>query len=86
MNSRDEKATTFLVGMIFGGIIGSILTALYTPYSGKKMRRVINSKTNDIVDDVSEYIETGKQKAEVVYKDGIKKAESIISDTKKIFD
>lgn len=86
MSSRSEKTTAFLTGVLFGGIIGSALAALYTPYSGKKMRRVINNKTENIVDDVSDYIETGKEKAGEIYKEGKKRAESIINDTKKILN
>jgi len=86
MSSRSEKTTAFLTGVLFGGIIGSALAVLYTPYSGKKMRRVINNKTTGMVDDVPDYIETGKGKVEGIYKEGKKRAETIINDTKKILN
>lgn len=80
----EERISGFLLGVIVGGLIGSITTLLYAPTSGKKMRKKISSRAEDILDDAQDYIETGKDKAEEIYKEGKKKVTDIVEDAKKI--
>ena len=84
MSSEQDKLTGFVSGLLVGGIIGSVLAMLYTPLSGKKMRRNISKKTDNIIDDVNDFVETGKDKVDGILKDGKKKANTIIDDAKKI--
>jgi parvulin-like peptidyl-prolyl isomerase len=48
------------------------------------LRRKISNKAEDFYEDAQEYIETGKDKAEGVYREGKKKVSSIVEDAKKI--
>ncbi len=84
MSSEQDKLTGFVSGLLVGGIIGSVLAMLYTPVSGKKMRRNISKKTDNLIDDVNDFVETGKDKVDGILKDGKKKANTIIDDAKKI--
>jgi gas vesicle protein len=82
--SRDkEKLEGFLIGTLVGGLLGSALALLYAPVSGKRLRRDLSRKTEDFIEDASDYWERGKERAETFYKDGKKKADSIVDDAKK---
>ncbi len=81
---NSNGVSSFFTGLIVGGVLGSILAMLYTPVTGKKMRKKISKTADGLVDDVNDYIETGKDKADELIKDGKKKASTIIDDVKKI--
>ncbi len=74
----------FVKGLLIGGLIGAAAAMLFAPMSGKKLRRKIGQKKDDILDDVNEYVETGKEKAEGLFREGKEKVESIVEEAKKI--
>jgi len=84
MNRQADKMNGFLTGLLVGGIIGSALAMLFTPITGRRLRKKISQKTDDIIEDVNSYIETGKEKAEEFIKEGKRKTESIINEAKKL--
>jgi len=75
MNSKG-----FITGILLGGLAGGLAALLYTPYSGRKMRRVLNRKKDDIMDEVKDYVET----AEEAIRDSKKKVETILNDARKM--
>ena len=83
-HNNNDKMKGFLTGFIAGGIVGGILALLYAPMSGKKLRRRIGQTKDELVEDVSEYYEAGKEKAGEIIKEGKKKAETIVNEAKKI--
>jgi gas vesicle protein len=84
MAKDNGKFSAFVTGFLAGSILGSAVSLLYSPMSGRKLRKKISSAKDDLVDDVNEYYEAGKEKAEDLIKEGKKKAEGLISDAKKI--
>ena len=52
MENGNEKFGFFTSGLILGGIIGSVLGILYAPDSGKRTRKKIQRKSDELVDDV----------------------------------
>lgn len=84
MSREQDKLSAFITGLLAGGVIGSALALLYAPSSGKKLRRNIGRKTDDFIDDVEDYYESSKEKAEEVISEGKKRANSIIENAKKI--
>jgi gas vesicle protein len=83
MSKENDKSVVFLTGLLIGGILGTVVAMLYTPVSGKKLRRKISAAKDDFVEDIGEYVETGKEKAEELIKEGKKKAENIFDEAKK---
>lgn len=87
LKSKDENyssITTFISGFVFGSIFGGVLSMLYTPYSGKKLRKKINRKKEDFVDNVSEQFLASKEIANDLLKDSKKKASDLLEGAKKI--
>lgn len=74
----------FITGVVIGSILGSGIAILFAPMSGKKLRRKISNATDDLIEDVNEYVETGKEKAEELIKEGKKKAGALFNDAKKL--
>ena len=69
MNNGKEKKFGSLSAFILGGIAGSVLTFLFTPYSGKELR-------NKIEDEVNTSLKKAKQKEDEI----INKAKSVADD------
>lgn len=83
-NNEKDRAGAFLLGAFIGGLIGGATALLFAPTSGKKLRRKISDKAEDVYQDAQEYYESGKEKAEELYRDGKKKVTNIVDDAKKI--
>jgi len=81
---NNEKLGMLVVGIFLGGLIGSAVALLYAPTSGKKLRKKIAEKTDDIFDDAQDLYDSSKEKAEGLLKEGKKKAADLIDDAKKI--
>lgn len=82
--NNNEKLGMLVVGIFLGGLIGSAVALLYAPTSGKKLRKKIADKTDDIIDDAHELYDSSKDKAEELVKEGKKKAAGLIDDAKNI--
>jgi gas vesicle protein len=81
---NDERANEFFLGVIVGSFIGGVTALLLAPTSGKKLRRKISNKAEDLYEDAQEKYEAGKDKAEELYKEGKKRVSSVVEDAKKI--
>ena len=80
MSSNND----FLSGLIVGGLLGSAFALLFAPQSGKKLRRKIANRSEDIIEDLSEYYEAGKDKADKVIKDSKAKAKTVIDSARSL--
>lgn len=76
--SDKNKLGGFIAGLLIGGIAAGTTAILYTPVSGKKLRKKINRAKEDLVEDMNEYIETGKE----YFADKRKRAEEMITQAK----
>ncbi len=81
---NNEKLGMLVVGIFLGGLIGSAVALLYAPTSGKKLRKKIADKSENIFDDAQDLYESSKGKAEGLLKEGKRKAADLIDDAKKI--
>ena len=82
--SGNSNIGGFVAGILIGGILGSTIAILFAPMTGKKLRRKISNATDELLEEVNEYVETGKEKAEELIKEGKKKASEILTDAKKL--
>jgi len=82
MNDLD-KFRTFITGLIAGGIAGTVFALLYAPTSGKKLRKKISAKTENLMGEAEEFYEAGKKKSDKIIKDSRKKASEIYDGGKK---
>ena len=81
---NNARVSSFLLGVMVGGVIGGVTALLLAPTSGKKLRRKISDKAENFYEDAQEYYESGKDKAEELYREGKKKVSNIVEDAKKI--
>ncbi len=84
MSREQEKFAGFVSGILVGGVIGGVIAMLYTPISGKKMRKKISRTTDNIIDDVNEIVETSRDKFDSILRDGKRKATTLLDDAKKM--
>jgi len=82
--SSDDRASSFLLGVIVGGFLGGVTALLLAPTSGKKLRRKISDKAENFYEDAQEYYESGKDRVEDLYRDGRKRVSDIVEDAKRI--
>jgi gas vesicle protein len=80
MARGNGKMSGILIGLTIGGIAGSVAAMLYTPMTGRKLRKKISKTTDNLLEDVNEYIETAGD----MIKERRKQAESLIEDAKRL--
>jgi gas vesicle protein len=83
MANESGSVKGFLLGLLAGGAIGAALALLYAPKSGSELRSDIKKRTDDLVEDAEEYIQTAKNKAVDMINDGKKRADALIVDARK---
>lgn len=79
---HKERANGFLFGLMIGSIVGGTLGLLYAPTSGKRLRRKIADKTDEIVEEAESMYESGKEKVEGLINNGKKKVVSLFGNAK----
>jgi gas vesicle protein len=82
LSERNETTNRFFIGFLAGSISGAIIALLYAPKSGRKLRKEIGRKSNELIDNTEDYISKAKDKANEIISDNKKKAEQFISDAK----
>ena len=75
----------YLSGLITGGVIGGLAALLFTPKSGKELRKNIGEKTDVLLDSTNQIYENVKDKASEVITDTKEKAGELIDSGKKMF-
>ena len=80
---ENKMAKGLVLGFLTGGVVGAALALLYAPKSGKELRSDIKHRTDDFIDDTSEYMQIAKEKASDLINEGKKKSEKLIKDAKE---
>lgn len=83
MNDKQSNTKSFIEGVIIGAVLGGLAGLLFSPKSGKKFRRDISDKTEDILDDTNRLIKKAKEKASDIISDATKAAEKMIEEGRK---
>lgn len=81
---EDNRGTKgFLIGLLAGGVVGSIVALLYAPKSGRELRADIKMKKDEFIDDTSEFMQIAKERAQTMINEGKKKSEKLINEAKE---
>ncbi len=83
--TNEDKGTGkgLLIGVFAGAAIGSVISLLFAPKSGKKLREEIKTKSLDFIEDADEYVSNAREKASQLIKDVKKKSELLVGDAEK---
>lgn len=83
MDDENKMAKGLILGFLTGGVVGAAVALLYAPKSGRELRADIKNRTDEFIDDTSEYMQIAREKAENLINEGKKKSELLIADAKK---
>ena len=72
MSNNGDSGFEFFKGVLFGGIVGAVVTLLYAPKSGKEVRKDLRKRSLELRDDAEAKLELAQ-----------KKAEELLAETKK---
>jgi gas vesicle protein len=83
MSEEKSMVKGFLLGILAGGVTGSLIALLYAPKSGRELRKDIVNKKNELMEDAEQYLENAKIRANELISESRRKAESMIDEAKK---
>jgi gas vesicle protein len=82
MSDESKLAKGMLIGFLSGAVVGGVLALLYAPKSGKELRTDLRRKTEEITEDVEEYLRDAQSKAKELINEGKERSSQLISDAK----
>lgn len=83
MYDREGNKSSFIAGLVTGGVIGGLAALMFAPKSGKDFRKDISDKKDEILDDTNYLIENAMEKSSAIIFDAKKKAERLVEEGKK---
>ncbi|HET55879.1 MAG TPA: YtxH domain-containing protein [Ignavibacteria bacterium] len=81
-NHENDKFGYFASGILLGAVIGSVVALLFAPDSGKRTRKKIQRKSDELMDDVVDYAKYSRDKAEKIVEEGKKRVEELMDEAK----
>lgn len=82
MDKEKKSSKGFALGLLTGAVTGALFALLYTPKSGKELRKDIGKKKDELIDEAEKYIDKAKSKASGIIDGGKKKAEELFLEAK----
>jgi gas vesicle protein len=76
----------FVEGLMIGGAVAATVALLYAPKSGKKLRKDIRRKSNELIDDAESRFDDIQEMAENVVDDAEKRIKKIRKNTESAID
>jgi gas vesicle protein len=77
MDDNGEDFGAFLVGLVFGGLVGAVAALLLAPQSGEETRELIREKSIEIRDQVATATDDALTKAEAALDDARERASAL---------
>jgi gas vesicle protein len=85
-NEENRMGKGLLIGILTGAAVGSIITLLFAPKSGKGLREDIKTKSQDFIENADDCIMKAKDKSSQLINGGKKKYEKLLTETKEKVD
>jgi gas vesicle protein len=82
-NGRNNSYKGFILGVLAGGITGSVIALLYAPRSGKELRREIHIRKEKALSGVNKTLADARHKTSDLLSDGRDKARDFFDNAKK---
>lgn len=76
----------FVEGFMIGGAVAATMALLYAPKTGKKLRKDIRKKSNELMDEAESRFDDIQQMAENVVGDAEKRIKKIRKNTESAID
>ncbi len=86
MFDEERNTKSFIGGLITGGVLGGLAGILFAPKSGKELRKDINNKKDEILDESDMMLENAKERAWDIISEAKKKATNLIDDARSKVD
>src|SRR6266700_1389931 len=74
----NHTLQTFLIGTLIGGTIGATLALLYAPQKGKKLRRNISNRIDNLSGDVQTFAKRAKKTGAQLLHDGLETGDELL--------
>lgn len=86
MSRESESKKGFVIGLITGTVIGSVVALLFAPKSGKELRQDIKNKSNEILEDTTEYLNNTKERVVSAYNEAKRKVGDYLEDSELTYE
>jgi gas vesicle protein len=84
--SNADGGSQFIKGLVFGGLIGSIVALLYAPKSGKEMREAIKQGSREFVHDAETKVDSVQNKIDQLLADTKNQMEELLKEAASAVD
>lgn len=80
----NNNGTTkgFIFGLLAGSAIGAVLALLYAPKSGRELRAGLKAKTDELMSNAEDVLESARAKLPEISSEAKKRSEQLISAAK----
>jgi len=82
-NESKGMGKGLLIGILSGAAVGSVVTLLFAPKAGKKLREDIKTKSQDLIEDADKYISNTREKASKLFRKVKKKLGLSVGDVEE---
>ncbi|MEO8447023.1 MAG: YtxH domain-containing protein [bacterium] len=83
MSREKNNSNAFILGILTGGLLGAAAALLYAPQTGKQLRKDINYKKDELLNEASNVVDNAKKRASGIIAEAKESAMQIVEDGKK---
>ncbi|MDZ4713508.1 MAG: YtxH domain-containing protein [bacterium] len=83
MFKEKNSSNAFILGLLTGGLVGAAAALLYAPKTGKELRKDINYKKDELLNEASNVVDNAKKRASGIITEAKERAMYIVEEGKK---
>lgn len=83
MYREKNNSMGFILGVLTGGLLGAVAALLYAPQTGKQLRKDINYKKDELLNEASNVVDNAKKRASGIIAEAKERAGYIVEEGKK---